>query len=273
MSLLKLSLFFSLLFSSVFGAYIPPSPWSTLTPTTTLSDGITDYSSTFGIAVSRITTALTSTAGLQKRAEDETKTPIISFPVITGSSEIEEDSLLNPLQQNENGHIEFVPNEDSSSAELVKRDDSTTTYYFTTPTQTTSTTTFQFKYTNSASDTPSQSESSTSTSTSTSNVIKYHACGSESTLSMTLFGSVLTDSLGRIGAIVSNRQFQFDGPPPQAGTIYALGWSISKDGYLALGDNDVFYKCLSGNFYNLYDEYIGSQCTPIHLVAVALQQC
>ncbi|GCE97037.1 hypothetical protein ZYGM_002342 [Zygosaccharomyces mellis] len=99
------------------------------------------------------------------------------------------------------------------------------------------------------------------------------SCKNEGSLSANLKNGVLTDSKGRVGSIVANHQFQFDGPPPQAGAIYAAGWSITPEGNLALGDNDVFYQCLSGNFYNLYDKSIGSQCQPIHLEAVDLIDC
>ncbi|GMF64063.1 unnamed protein product [[Candida] boidinii] len=92
-------------------------------------------------------------------------------------------------------------------------------------------------------------------------------------LSMQLKGAVLTDRHGRIGSIVANRQFQFDGPPPQAGAIYAGGWSITDDGKLAIGNNTVFYQCLSGTFYNLYDESIGDQCEPVNLDVVDLVSC
>lgn len=104
-------------------------------------------------------------------------------------------------------------------------------------------------------------------------VIKVQACKSSGTLTITLQGGVLIDSSGRIGSIVANRQFQFDGPPPQAGAIYAGGWSITKHGTLAIGDNDVFYQCLSGTFYNLYDQSIGGQCNPVHLQTVGLVDC
>ncbi|SMN22317.1 similar to Saccharomyces cerevisiae YKL163W PIR3 O-glycosylated covalently-bound cell wall protein required for cell wall stability [Maudiozyma saulgeensis] len=99
------------------------------------------------------------------------------------------------------------------------------------------------------------------------------SCKNNGTLSMTLKDSILVDGKGRIGSIVANRQFQFDGPPPQAGAIYAAGWSLTPEGNLAIGDNDIFYQCLSGNFYNLYDEHIGSQCTPVHLSAIDLVDC
>ncbi len=90
---------------------------------------------------------------------------------------------------------------------------------------------------------------------------------------MNLKGGILTDGKGRIGSIVANRQFQFDGPPPQAGAIYAAGWSITPAGNLAIGDKDVFYQCLSGDFYNLYDETLGKHCNQVYLQAIDLVDC
>ena len=97
-------------------------------------------------------------------------------------------------------------------------------------------------------------------------------CSSDSALTMTLEDSILRDAKGRIGAIVSNRQFQFDGPPPQAGSIYAAGWSII-DGKLALGDSTTFYQCLSGDFYNLYDQSVAPQCTAVELDIILYEDC
>ncbi|CAL9731661.1 cell wall mannoprotein Cis3p [Monosporozyma unispora] len=102
---------------------------------------------------------------------------------------------------------------------------------------------------------------------------KQDSCKNDGTLQLTLKDGLLTDSKNRVGSIVSNRQFQFDGPTPQAGAIYAAGWSITSEGNLALGDQDVFYQCLSGNFYNLYDQHIAEQCSPIHLEVVGLVDC
>lgn len=99
------------------------------------------------------------------------------------------------------------------------------------------------------------------------------ACSTKESLKMRLKGGILTDSLGRIGAIVANRQFQFDGPPPQAGSIYAAGWSITKDGFLALGNQTEFYECRSGEFYNLYDENIAPQCSGVKFSIIDLVQC
>ncbi|GMM33961.1 hypothetical protein DASC09_012860 [Saccharomycopsis crataegensis] len=98
------------------------------------------------------------------------------------------------------------------------------------------------------------------------------SCKVKGTLTLTLHDSILVDSSNRIGSIVSNRQFQFDGPTPQAGAIYAAGWGV-LDGRLALANSTVFYQCLSGTFYNLYDENIGAQCSPVYLEVVKLVDC
>ncbi|ODQ81314.1 hypothetical protein BABINDRAFT_179808 [Babjeviella inositovora NRRL Y-12698] len=103
--------------------------------------------------------------------------------------------------------------------------------------------------------------------------VQLETCLTDSSLAITLKGGIINDKHGRVGAIVANRQFQFDGPPPQAGSIYAAGWSITTDGLLALGDSTTFYQCLSGSFYNLYDESIGTQCIPINLEVVNLISC
>ncbi|QLL31492.1 hypothetical protein HG536_0B03550 [Torulaspora globosa] len=113
----------------------------------------------------------------------------------------------------------------------------------------------------------------TGSSSSSSNAVKAVSCKNDGTLQMTLKGGILTDGKGRIGSIVANRQFQFDGPPPQAGAIYAAGWSITPAGNLAIGDEDTFYQCLSGNFYNLYDQSLGEQCHPVHLEVINLVDC
>ncbi|KAK6881600.1 putative cell wall mannoprotein PIR32 [Candida tropicalis] len=99
------------------------------------------------------------------------------------------------------------------------------------------------------------------------------ACYTNATLRMTLNNGILRDSDNRIGCIVSGHQFQFDGPTPQHGAIFAAGWSVTKEGQLALGDSTKFYQCASGNFYNLYDEPIAFQCHPVTLDVVELIEC
>jgi len=88
-------------------------------------------------------------------------------------------------------------------------------------------------------------------------------CASDGTLVATLKGGVLTDAKGRIGEIVANRQFQFDGPPAQTGSIYTGGFSVCNNGSLAIGGQNIFYQCLSGSFYNLYDQSTGAQCEQV----------
>ncbi|ODV87449.1 hypothetical protein CANARDRAFT_26844 [[Candida] arabinofermentans NRRL YB-2248] len=103
-------------------------------------------------------------------------------------------------------------------------------------------------------------------------VLSQH-CGVDGNLAVTLTDGILYDASGRVGSIVSNYQFQFDGPPPQSGYIYAAGWSIDEDGYLALGDSTEFFECLSGDFYNLYYDSVGDQCSPVEILMVELVDC
>jgi hypothetical protein len=87
-------------------------------------------------------------------------------------------------------------------------------------------------------------------------------CGKSGYLTLTLAGGQLHDAIGRTGYIAANYQFQFDAPP-QNGAIYTGGFSVGGNGSLALGGSAVFYECLSGTFYNLYDRSWAAQCEPI----------
>jgi hypothetical protein len=98
------------------------------------------------------------------------------------------------------------------------------------------------------------------------------ACKTSSTLSISLSNGILIDSDGRTGYIASNYQFQFD-KPPQAGAIYTSGFSVCANGSLALGGSNVFWQCLSGNFYNLYDRDWAAQCSPITIESLSLVTC
>lgn len=91
-------------------------------------------------------------------------------------------------------------------------------------------------------------------------------------LSITLAGGVLTDQDGKTGYIASNYQFQFD-KPPQAGAIYTAGFSDCANGTLAIGGSAVFYQCLSGNFYNLYDRSWAAQCSPVYVNVLEQVAC
>ena len=86
-------------------------------------------------------------------------------------------------------------------------------------------------------------------------------------LEITLKDGVLTDSQDRTGYIAANHQFQFDGPA-QTGAIYTAGWSACANGSLALGGEATFHQCLSGDFYNLYDESTGEQCNEVTIQIV-----
>ncbi|EME88948.1 uncharacterized protein MYCFIDRAFT_86151 [Pseudocercospora fijiensis CIRAD86] len=83
-------------------------------------------------------------------------------------------------------------------------------------------------------------------------------------LYLTLAGGILKDQDGRTGYIAANRQFQFD-KPAQTGAIYTAGWSACANNTLAIGGDAVFAQCLSGTFYNLYDEATSAQCSPVYI--------
>jgi len=85
-------------------------------------------------------------------------------------------------------------------------------------------------------------------------------------LMITLEDGKLTDQAGRTGYIAANQQFQFDSPV-QAGALETEGFGLCSNGSLSLKGSTMFYSCQSGSFYNLYDESIGAQCTPIHIQA------
>jgi hypothetical protein len=79
----------------------------------------------------------------------------------------------------------------------------------------------------------------------------------------------LKDPLGRTGYVAANFQFQFD-DLPKAGAVYTAGFTVCQNLTLALGDTAIWYKCLSGNFFNLYYKSIGGQCIQSFLVTSAL---
>ena len=247
--------------TTALAAYVPSEPWSTLTPSATYKSGLTDYASTFGIAVEPITTGITSSS---------------SSSATTTASKAKRDAV----SQIGDGQIQATT---KTTTTLSKKTAAAVSQIGDGQIQATTKTTAaavsqigdgQVQATTKS--TTSGTAATTTTTAATSNgsdPVTAQSCKNEGTLSMTLKNGILVDGKGRIGSIVANRQFQFDGPPPQAGAIYAAGWSMTPEGNLAIGDNDVFYQCLSGNFYNLYDEHIGSQCTPVHLSAIDLVDC
>ncbi|ORY61795.1 uncharacterized protein BCR38DRAFT_441157 [Pseudomassariella vexata] len=97
---------------------------------------------------------------------------------------------------------------------------------------------------------------------------KRGVCGANGILVMSLTDGIAKDSLDRTGYIASNYQFQFD-KPAQAGALYTSGFSICENNVLALGANKTFYRCLSGNFYNLYDRNWAAQCEEVSIIAMS----
>lgn len=100
--------------------------------------------------------------------------------------------------------------------------------------------------------------------------VKFTSCTDEDTLVMHLGQGILRDTENRIGLIVGNHQFQFDGPTPQYGTRFAAGWLVTEDSLLSLGDQTTFFQCLAGKFHKTYDTQIHDQCIPVNLEVVRL---
>ena len=331
--------------ATALAAYVPPEPWSTLTPSGTCPGGFTDYTSTFGIAVEPITTAVSkakravvsqigdgqiqvTTATVDTTVTTVTKnggtvTTIVNAPTKAAVSQIGDGQIqagtkpaaaapaaakptVAAVSQITDGQIQAPtkpaaaapapaapkPNGPAPVSQITDGQIQAPTKPATaapaaakpTAAAVSQITDGQIQATHPASvaavsqihDGQAQATKAVSGSSpapSGSNPVTAQSCKNAGTLELTIKGGVLTDAKGRIGSIVANRQFQFDGPPPQAGAIYAKGWSISPEGNLALGSSDVFYQCLSGNFYNLYDEDIGHQCSPVHLSAIDLVSC
>ena len=286
----KKTLVSAALATTAMAAYVPTEPWNTLTPSATYKSGITDYVSTFGIAVvpmssTSASVAATATASVAKRAAiSQIGDGQIQAATFTSSTTLAKKTAA-AISQIGDGQIQAATF--TSSTTLAKKTAAAVSQIGDGQIQATTKTTTAKSTATAVSQIGDGQIQATTTSTSTASTtaaesnkimtsddpVSVEACLTDSTLAMTLKKGILTDSKGRIGSIVANRQFQFDGPPPQAGAIYAAGWSITPAGNLAIGDNDVFYQCLSGNFYNLYDESLGAQCSPVYLQAIDLVSC
>ncbi|KAG0691413.1 hypothetical protein C6P40_000030 [Pichia californica] len=271
-------------------AYVPSEAWSTLTPSATIAGATTDYTQTFGISIDPIVTS-TGSEGIKKRdvitqigdgqIQATTSTATTADAVVTqiGDGQIQATTSTATtaaavVTQIGDGQIQATTST-ATTADAVVTQIGDGQIQATTSTETTADVATQIG--------DGQVQASTTLSTVTSSTSSDApaptddsgypvSCLTNSSLAMTLSGSILTDANGRVGSIVANRQFQFDGPPPQAGALYAAGWSID-DGNLAIGNTSVFYQCLSGNFYNLYDENIGSECYPVYLKVIDLIKC
>lgn len=253
--------------------YMPYEPWDTLTPTATYRGGQSEFIGEFGVAVE--TQALINKDSDTIMAAQDTRSGEVVYILndIENYSPNEEESRAVTISPITSGVIENQPTAFESIVTKTKTKKSKKGKA--TKTKASSGTIVLEPSTTKADDatkamtpppTPLQPQPQVNAPLPTS-------CKVPGTLALTLHDGVLRDSFGRIGSIVANRQFQFDGPPPQAGAIYAGGWSITPQGKLALGNSDNFYQCLSGDFYNLYDSVIGGQCQRVKLSLIRLVDC
>ena len=234
-------------------AYVPPDPWTDLTPAGTYPGGTTNYPYTFGIAVR-------TAAPVAKREDDAVKQiddgQVQNRPAEDAAQQIDDGQVQNrpeeAAQQIADGQVQDRP---ADAADQIADGQ------------------VQDRPADAAGQTDDGQVEEPASAPAADAAVGSYSCRANGVLEMHLEDGILYDSHGRIGSIVANHQFQFDGPPPQAGAIYARGWSVTPTGFLALGDSDLFYQCLSGDFYNLYDESIGEQCHPVHLRVVNIVDC
>ncbi|CAI4989019.1 AVN_HP_G0033750.mRNA.1.CDS.1 [Saccharomyces cerevisiae] len=266
----KKPLVVSALAATSLAAYAPKDPWSTLTPSATYKGGITDYSSSFGIAIEAVATSASSVASSKaKRAASQIGDGQVQAATTTAA--VSKKSTAAAVSQITD--VQAAKSTAAAASQISDGQVQATTSTKAAASQITDGQIQASKTTSGASQVSDGQVQATAEVKDANDPVDVVSCNNNSTLSMSLSKGILTDRKGRIGSIVANRQFQFDGPPPQAGAIYAAGWSITPEGNLALGDQDTFYQCLSGDFYNLYDKHIGSQCHEVYLQAIDLIDC
>ncbi|TID28476.1 hypothetical protein CANINC_002471 [Pichia inconspicua] len=279
---MKFSLAVLTLVSSALAAYVPSEPWSTLTPQGEAhSCAATEYQSTFGIAISTVTEEIEK-RGLATQVEDgqiQHTTGTAPIPTIATTSSEKDITITEKktvtvthpdviVTQIGDGQIQ-APNPTPKVTDIpVTVDHDGKKSVSISYSSLTSTSSYSYRPQSSK----SASAKPTATNCPAAPIAHSATCKAEGDLTIVLKNGILYDSKNRIGSIVSNHQFQFDGPVPQAGAIYAAGWSI-QDGKLALGGSTTFYECLSGTFYNLYDEKIAEQCSPVVLNVIDLVDC
>ncbi|GMG20172.1 unnamed protein product [Ambrosiozyma monospora] len=243
-------------------------------PTATFADGFSSLTGTYGISLLTVSSvessSTTSTAQNNKKRQETyvntvTETaPAVTYTVNAGTYTVNAgtSTFIASATTTVGGVAETTTSSDTESA----------TSSSTSSTETSSTST-ESQSSSSSSSSPSSSSSSSSDSTKQANIPSV-CSSSEGAVLVTLKDGILTDSAGRIGSIVANQQLQFDGPPPQAGYIYASGWSVDDTGLLYLGDDKEFYQCLSGSFYNLYNENVDpAACSLVNIQFVQLTSC
>lgn len=280
--------------------YVPGNDWKTLTPSNTYQCGFTDFSSSFGVAVRTITLNDTSSA----KAKRDLVAPTQAVDVVVGQvramasqSVFTSDGIVTTTTLTRTKTI--VSTSVATLAVNTTALNETSSTNLTNYNITVNGTFINATYANISFYGNSSSINSTSLNNTASYLNQTHqvnttsynstlvectaqlpdffndvSCQTNTTLSVTLENGILRDGSGKIGSIASSHQFQFNGPWPAAGTLLAAGWSITPDNTLALGDNDIFYECLTGDgYYDLFNEFIGSQCIPIQLETVTLIEC
>lgn len=296
--------------STSLAATVPDEHYSTLSPSAKIPSGAsTDFSGTFGIQVVTVESASalstdTATSTLTRNDNKKEATPVaqitdgqvqhqttggVSAIKQISDGQIQHQTTVQPVAQISDGQIQHQTVK-ASATPVQQIGDGQIQHQTTAAAATTASavkqindgqiqhqTTTAENVAKAQSDgqaiaTGSPSSNSTLSDDDDSSSTIPKACSSANNLEMTLHDSVLKDTHERWGAIVANHQFQFDGPIPQAGTIYSAGWSI-KDGYLYLGDSNIFYQCLSGDFYNLYDENVAKQCSAVKLSVIEFVNC
>ncbi|KAK8439195.1 beta-1,3-glucan linked protein [Candidozyma auris] len=279
------------LISSALAAYVPSEPWTDLTPEGSIASATTDYTAKFGIQI----VTLTSSA-----AAEETKAAKRDVINQIGDGQIQHQSasstaqVVNQIGDGQIQHQTAAPPQPTSAqvvnqigdgqiqhqtASVVNQiGDGQIQHQTATASVINQIGDGQIQHQTTAAAAASQIgdgqvQATDAPAAEHKGGAALQACMADNNLAMTLEKSILRDGSGRVGAIVANRQFQFDGPPPQAGSIYAAGWSITQEGLLALGNGTEFFQCKSGDFYNLYDQNIAEQCEPVHLSIVDLIKC
>uniref|UniRef100_A0A0L0NRF1 Cell wall mannoprotein PIR1-like C-terminal domain-containing protein n=1 Tax=Candidozyma auris TaxID=498019 RepID=A0A0L0NRF1_CANAR len=279
------------LISSALAAYVPSEPWTDLTPEGSIASATTDYTAKFGIQI----VTLTSSA-----AAEETKAAKRDVINQIGDGQIQHQlasstaQVVNQIGDGQIQHQTAAPPQPTSAqvvnqigdgqiqhqtASVVNQiGDGQIQHQTATASVINQIGDGQIQHQTTAAAAASQIgdgqvQATDAPAAEHKGGAALQACMADNNLAMTLEKSILRDGSGRVGAIVANRQFQFDGPPPQAGSIYAAGWSITQEGLLALGNGTEFFQCKSGDFYNLYDQNIAEQCEPVHLSIVDLIKC
>lgn len=281
---------YSLLFvTSVRSAYVPPEPWSVLTPTATWGPNVpalTDYKTPFALLVQMVGSMATDLTDVGHAHSDKSGVWANSnnnnWPTYTTCNllnQIGDGQVQYPTKKsrwtNTISHVTQVPDgqiqvhagadviQQGGDGQIVEPSSKWKPHHTT-----------NVPVITQISD--GQVQVPVTTHQPICNGSVWETCVGADSLVITLKSGVLYDQKGRIGAIVANHQFQFDGPPPQAGTIFAKGWSLvpTKNGYkLALGTQTIFYKCLSGSFFNLYDTWIASQCFAVEISILKAIEC